>query len=700
MRKLWKILCLLLAAAVAPLEGAEPNGSAINFFAEEQRVEGDLWRGIGNVKILYQDISIQCDEMEYNRVTQDLVARGGVVLDQGPTRFTADELHYNLDTKTGLFINGKGFMPPMYSFEGRQIEKIDETRFRIDDAIFTTCESDDANPPWSFRIRRALIKEEGLGRFSHSSLKIQKVPIFYLPYLVWPVKRERSLGLLMPGFGYSDNRGFYFGLPLYIPVGRSYDTTVVAHYYSDGYYGIGNEWRWRPKENAKGDVYLFSVWDPVSEEYQWKINGRHEQDDFLGFSLLAQVEDLSDIDFFQEFDRDFDNSTRRDLFSFVNMTRTWGPSTLTLRADHRKTFLTNQDVVLSRLPEAELRVRSTPIGNSSFYWNLISSLNYLDVDRGGDLVNDYGRADIFPTLAYTLPSPLWLSVTPRVGGRYTYYTARYSEDRTSFEDEAIDRWYLAGGVDIVGPSVSKVINKPLGPYSKFKHVIEPRIEYNYLDGTEDTSQIPPFDEVDSTRFVHRARLALANRLLARSKEGVSARELGSFELFQDYSLSDPLNESDTGSSQWGPLNALLRLAPIVGTGFDVRVSYDTFFKNLSSTSVAASLRRPVGMLNLTWYNNFSARTGKRISSQVRTIIGFNKRGFPFGARLQLAYDIERSELQQQALRLEWKGSCWGVSAQYTDLRLGQFPSRDFRIIISLRGIGALPEIRGSLGPVR
>jgi len=700
MRTPWKILLWLLLAASAPVGATDPEGSAINFFADEQRVEGDLWRGIGNVKILYQDISIQCDEMEFNRETQDLVARGNVILDQGPSRFTAAELHYNLETKTGLFVDGKAFMSPMYSFSGELIEKLDETHYRVDRAVFTTCESDDPSPPWSFRIRRALLKEEGLGRFTHMSVRIQNVPVFYLPYVVWPVKRERSLGLLMPGFGYSDIRGFYFGLPLYVPVGRSYDTTVILDYYSRGYYGLGNQWRWTPRHDSKGEVYLFGVWDDAAQEYQWKINGTHEQDDFYGFHLKAQVEDLSDIDFFQEFDRDFDASTRRDLYSSVNMTRSWGPSTLTLRADRRKTFLPGQDVVLSRLPMAELRVRSTPIGESSFYWNLISSLSYLSVDRGAELANDYGRADLFPTLAYTLPSPLWLSVTPRFGGRYTYYSARYSEDRQSFEDDPISRWYLAGGVDIVGPSFSKVINKPLGPYSKFKHVIEPRIEYQYLDGTEDTSQIPPFDEVDSTRFIHVARIALANRLLARSKEGVSARELGSFELSEDYSLSDPLLQGDGLTSRWGRLNALLRLSPIVGTGFDARFTWDTLFKNMSSTSLAASLQRPIGSLNLTWYNNFNPRTAERVSSQIRTIVSFRKQGFPLGARLQLAYDIERSEIQQQALRLDWKGSCWSIAAEYSDLRLGQFPSRDFRVIISLRGIGALPEIRGSLGPGR
>jgi len=688
-------MTLLLAAPFWAF-GAD-NSEAINLFAEQQQVEGDVWRGVGGVKILYQDISVQCHELEYNRVTKDLVARGDVVLDQGPSRFTADELHYNLGTKTGLFINGSGFMPPMYAFSGDEIEKLDETRYRIEGAIFHTCDPSDDRPPWSFDVRHAELEEEGYGRFRKVALKVQGVPVFYLPYMVWPVKRERSPGLIMPGLGYSQLRGFYFGLPLYVPLGRSYDTTFLFDYFSKGYYGLGSEWRWAPTANAEGIVNLYAIWDQLEDEWQWKINGRHQQDDFLGFRLLAEVEDLSDIDFFQEFDRTFDANTRRDLYSHVFLTRSWGPYALNLRSDKRTTFLSSGDVELKQLPEAELRVRSTRIGRSSFYWDLISSVNYFDVDRGGDLVGDYARADLFPTLSYTLPSPLWLSITPRAGGRFTYYTAQYSESRTSFVDEPIDRSYMAAGVNIVGPSVSKVINRSLGPYSKFKHLIEPRVEYSFLDGTEDTSRIPVFDEVDTTPLTNRARLVLANRLLARSKEGVSARELGSFELFQDYSFSDPLNIGADDTSQWGPLNASLRLIPTVGTGFDARLGYDTLHKNLISTSVAASVRRPQGWLSLTWYQSFNRLSGDRSSSQIRTLVGLNKPGFPLRATLHVAYDIEKSDLQQQQLRLHWEGSCWSISAEYRDLRLGQFPSRDYRIVIALKGVGALPEIKGSLG---
>ena len=78
-------------------------------------------------------------------------------------------------------------------------------------------------------------------------------------------------------------------------------------------------------EGAQGEINLYAVWDRENERAEWKVFGKHAQEDFLGFRLLAQVENLSDIDFWQEFDRSFDANTRRDLFSFAFLTRSFGP---------------------------------------------------------------------------------------------------------------------------------------------------------------------------------------------------------------------------------------------------------------------------------------------------------------------------------------------------------------------------------------
>jgi hypothetical protein len=269
----------------------------------------------------------------------------------------------------------------------------------------------------------------------------------------------------------------------------------------------------------------------------------------------------------------------------------------------------------------------------------------------------------------------------------------------SFLDEPLSRIYGTGAVDIVGPSLSRVYEGGLGKYEKTKHLIEPRIEYRYLTTTTDVSRIPVFDEVDSTPGdASLVRMVLANRLLGRDREGVGTRELGSLEFIQDYSFGEPLNLGEAGStSQLGPLGMALRLTPTPGTGFDARLSYDLLFKNLRSTSLAASVQRPIGMLNLTWYESFNPRNGDRFSSQIRSLIGFRKAGFPLDATVQIAYDIVRAQIGDQRYGINYTGSCWNISAQYRDTKIGAFPTREFLIVIGLKGVGNLPEIKGSLG---
>lgn len=676
----------------------------------------------GDVKIYYQDVTLSCDEVVYNGQTMDLVASGDVVVDQGPSRFTADELHYNLRSKTGLFLHATGYVAPMYTFSGRSIEKLDETHYRVDKAVFTTCEDETRHPPWSFHLRKALLEVEGYGRFTSSAIKIQGVPVFYLPYMIWPIKKERSPGLLMPSFGYSDRFGTYIGLPVYFPLGRSWDTTFFFDYYADGYYGFGNELRWAPVVDAAGQLDLFTIYDPVDEEWKWRVNGRHDQADVFGFRLQAQLEDLSDADFFQDFDRTFESNTRRDVYSYLFLTRSRGPYSLNLRADKRRTFFetadpspppgvvdarVTYDTVLARLPEAEFRVRSTRLARSDVYWSLVSSVNLFSIDKrtprqvenDTGLVGTYWRGDVFPQLTYTLPGPPWLTITPRAGGRYTYYTAQYSADRTEYVDEPTDRAYVAAGIDIGGPSVSRVFTTPRWGFSKFKHLIEPRIEYAYLEGlSEDTTQIPIADEVDSTPLDNRIRWSLANRFFGKLEEGASSRELGSFELLQEYSFSRALSRTlDGDESGWGPLVAALRVTPSPAFGVDARASFDLLNSNLVSTSLTGSGRNSLGSLNLTWYEGFNSLAGERVSSQVRTLISFNKPGFPLSAAVHVAYDIEQSTFQQQRYQVGWRGSCWAISAEYRDLQIGLYPTRDFRIIIELKGVGSLPEIKGSLG---
>ncbi len=698
----WRILvaAALLVLALAGTAGAadEPPEGTVTLRADRQEwVDRTRWIGTGNVQILYQDVKITCDEITLNTETMDLVARGNVIMDQGPRRFTADELTYNLRTKTGSFTNATGQVDPFYYFTGEEVERLDETHFRLRKATFTSCEPE-PRPPWRFGVSSALVEEEGYGRFKGLTVQVKGVPVFYLPYLLWPVKTERTTGLLVPTFGFSNQRGFYLGNSLYIVGGRSWDTTVYFDWYSKGYYGIGDQLRWTPSEGSKGFIVPYAIRDKDTGRWEWKVDGVHEQKDVLGFRLLSEVHLMSDVDFFREFEHTFDRNTLRSLYSYVFLTKTRGPATLNLRLDRRTTYFTTTDVVLQQLPEVEFRVRSTRLGRTSLYWSLISSVNLFDVDRGGGLATTYGRVDVYPQLAYTLPGPPWLTVTPKVAVRGTYYTSRYNDNQTAFVDEGIDRSFLEAALDMVGPSISRIYPKEKGRFLKLKHLVEPRLEYRYVSDPGDIRQIPRFDEVDQTLVTNRVRLLLSNRLYGKEREAASARELGSFDIFGDYSFGDPLTVGSGGrESKFGALGLALRLTPTRGVYIDGRAAWDTLFHSLQSTSLSANLSGRGRFANLTWYQGFIPETGTTTSSQVRAALGWRSPDSRWDLAVHVAYDVKENRFQQQRLVVRYGGSCWGVTTEYRDLDFAAgATNRDIRISIDLKGLGKLLEIKSGI----
>ncbi len=689
----------LLAAPVrAGGEAPKDTRETMTLHADHQQwIQKTLWRGEGNVEVLYQDIKIHCDKVELNSETMDLTASGNVVLDQGPRRFTADELHYNLKTKTGEFTNATGQMDPFYYFTGQKVIKLDETHYKLEKATFTSCQPE-PRPPWRFGISKALIEEEGYGHFHGLTVQTKGVPIFYLPYLLWPVKTQRTTGLLVPTFGYSNRRGFYLGNALYIAAGRSWDTTVYLDLYSQGWLGLGSGWRWAPRQDAAGDAMLYTVRDKDTGKWEWKVDGKHAQDNVLGFHLQAQIHDLSDVDFFREYEHSFNQNTLRSLYSYVYLTRTSGPYSLNLRADRRVTYLSSTDVTMIQLPEIELRVRPNRVGRTSLYWSLISSINLFSVDRGGNLVKTYGRADAYPQLSYTLPGPAWLTVTPRVAVRGTYYTTQYNDTQTAFLDDGIDRSFFEGGLDIVGPSASRIFKKEKGRFLKLKHLIEPRLEYRYVSDPGHIRKIPRFDEVDQTLVTNRLRFTLSNRLYGRERKSQSARELGAFDLFTDYSFGDPLSFSPDREkvSRLGAVGGVLRATPNSSLMIEARAQFIPLFHNLSTTSLAASYRQRGFMTNLTWYQGFNTITGETNSSQVRAALALRNPGSRWNVALHVAYDVKQDRFQQQRIVVRYGGSCWGITVEYRDLAFTSNTNRDIRIALDLKGLGKLLEIKTGL----
>ncbi|HEX6861981.1 MAG TPA: LptA/OstA family protein, partial [Thermoanaerobaculia bacterium] len=285
----------------------EGGGSASGTAGDLEYVRDNYAVLTGAVKIKYQDVDLQADRAEIDLLTKIVTAKGNVIVDQGPRRMAGETLEYDLDTKTGSLTNATAHVAQDYFFTGTELAKISETEYTVKDGMFTSCSQE--TPDWSFRLSDAVVEVDGYARVRNASMRAKKLPIFYTPYILWPVKSDRTSGLLIPNIGYSDRRGASVGLAYFQTFGRSYDTTFHLDLYSESFLGVGNDFRYRPTEGTKGELIMFAVRDPedlVDEEWRWKTEWNHETTDLpAGMRGVVNFLDFSDFNFFRDFERDF-----------------------------------------------------------------------------------------------------------------------------------------------------------------------------------------------------------------------------------------------------------------------------------------------------------------------------------------------------------------------------------------------------------
>jgi len=657
------------------------------------------------VVVKYQDIVIHADKITGNLKTKDVVAEGHVILDQGPTRLTGDHIVFNLDTKTGTFFNATGAMQPDMYFVGEKIERLSEDRYRLTNGMFTSCEID--KPSWSFHVGEADITLDDYARMRDVVFRAHDVPLFFTPRLVWPTKSDRSQGFLIPRILFSPTYGDRLEVGYFVPFGDSADTTLYGDINDKGYNGAGINVRYRPSPNVKhGDLSAYVVHDQETGRNEWRYNYQHSQDNLPGgFRGVVDIEDISNVEFFRRFAHDPRLHTLSQIYSSAYLTKNRSTYSFNILTDRRDILLTNVDPNdpfaapprqrFEQLPSLQFRLYPNRIGETPFYYSMESSASHL-ATRGllnGPTANYY-RADVFPTLSMQLHTPAWLSIRPQISARETYYSDSLDDNsvanpfgKLNAVNNPIERFYAQAQVEVVGPSLSKVYNKPVGGFTKFKHVIEPRIRYLYTTNVNDQNRIIRFDTVDSP-FLPIVRdsveYSLTQRLIGReAAAGGSSREVASFSLTQSVSLGRPFTSATAGglpgsnvpqAGRFTPLIAALHVNPYQSITLDAAATFGNVSHQLDQTSLSANLMgtgtRADKYLSFTWFSSYrppplngvpSTNPG---SSQVRLNTGSSLFSNRIRADVQLNFDATNGKFLEQRYLVGGTAACYGISVEY------------------------------------
>ena len=722
------------------------KGGQAEWTADHQTLEGgDNGYAIlsGNVKFTYEDIHLTADRVTYNKRTADITAEGHVILDQGTTRLAGNQMVFNLKTKTGTFFAATGSMEPAMYFTGEKLEKLSDDKYRLTNGVLTSCDLD--SPSWSIAVGRADVTLDDYAHLHNATFKIHKFPLIWMPRLIWPTKGDRSQGFLIPRVSFSSCNaasehcfGNRFEIGYFIPFGNTADTTLYGDLSSTGYNGFGIDFRYRPSQNVKlGEFNGYVVADPQDHRKQWDYTYQHSQDNLPGgFRGVVDVEDFSDLDFFRNYSRDPRVHTLSQIYSSAYLTKNTSTYSFNFLADRRDIILGHVNPAdlaspllkqrFEQLPSLQYRIYPLRLFGSPVYFAMESSVSHLVTN--GSLSGpsaDYFRGDVFPTLSMQIHSPAWFSIKPQISARETYYSETQVTDPTTLQSTAVDasvrRAYLQGQVEMVGPSFSKIFDKSIGNFARFKHVIEPRFTYVYTSNVTTVQQrIIQFDTID-TPFLpvvpNSLQYELVQRLIGKEKSGGSAREVLSFSLRQSVSLSKPFTSTTGGSlpnqtvpagqnNKFTPLIASLHINPYQSMTFDANATFGNVSHQLDQASLAANLmgtgKQSDKYLTFSWFSTFrqpvvtnqpsTETTFTSGSSQFRLNTGTSLLHQRIRFDTQLSYDASQGQFIDERYLIGATASCYGVAFEYRRYLVYDplpQPRNTFGIAVTLKNVGTI-----------
>jgi len=107
----------------------------------------------------------------------------------------------------------------------------DRSRMILKNATYTTCSP--FQNTWTVKASNVdLNKKTGRGRARHARLYVKDIPVFYFPYVDFPIDDRRQTGFLFPSFGTTNRSGAELAAPFYWNIAPNYDATFTPRYLS------------------------------------------------------------------------------------------------------------------------------------------------------------------------------------------------------------------------------------------------------------------------------------------------------------------------------------------------------------------------------------------------------------------------------------------------------------------------------------
>jgi LPS-assembly protein len=374
-------------------------------------------------------------------------------------------------------------------------------------------------------------------------------------------------------------------------------------------------------------------------------------------------------------------------------------------------------VIIRKLPEFELegRERQVASGNLPLWLSFDSSFALFHraeptAEPGFYQTNQFTpRGDFEPTVTSAFH---WgaLDIVPSFTMHETFYGQSFAGGAVN--STGLTRSAPEARVTFILPPVERIFDHKTFLGDKLKHVIEPRLEYDYVTGVNSFLNTLRFDSIDLLSDTNEVLIGVTNRLYA--KKGDTVNEVLTWELYQkrffdptfggavvpgqrnvtlaaiDITGYDFLN----GPRNYSPVVSILRASPRPGVGFQWQTDYDPLRHGIVNSMFSADFR----------INHYFISAGSNVvkpdplvsppANQVRAQLGYgdlNRKGW--NTALSTVYDYRLAILEFAVAQITYNTDCCGLSFEYRRTNFGVRDDTVYRVAFSIANIGTFGNLK-------
>jgi LPS-assembly protein len=434
----------------------------------------------GRVTVTQDQRSVSADSVTYDYSADKLDVKGKVDFLDPKLRVRSDSGSY--ETAGGANFNEAFFQLMDRNGRGfaKDIAVNPDGKVALDHVHYTSCPV--GNEDWSLSASRISLDTQLQEGVAHNvTMRFKDVPIFYTPYISFPLGDERKSGVLFPSFGHSGSNGFDAEVPYYFNLAPNYDLTVTPGLLTARGVQLAEDFRYLTASSHGQLDATFLPNDKQQHDDRSYVRYTDVTDIRHGLRFDADIASVSDSNYFQSFAVGTEQTSvtflerRADLLYYDDAWR--------IRAQLQNfqtidTTVDGGDRPYSRVPRIQASALY-PIKNSNFEFVFDSeAVNFLR-EAGPTGV----RLNLSPEIRWSSRGPGYF-FEPAVGYDFTQYDLQDAGlGLPSTPTRALPYARLDTGL---------IFERNAGSQGQRTQTLEPRLVYSYVP-YRNQDELPIFD---------------------------------------------------------------------------------------------------------------------------------------------------------------------------------------------------------------